>query len=164
MLINSFDVDAINKTDIINLSGSFVYFLIMSGDIVYIGKTTNLMTRLVEHKSSGKIHDEVRVLKINSGTSLDDSEFFQILIHKPKYNLSFPDINLFVCKSTIMKEINKNLISNDYDSEIGYEITKPDIVLTINNRNKPLWVNRSMHGYENKKLEIISLINELEEK
>tara|TARA_R110002111_G_scaffold227836_1_gene289397 strand:- start:43 stop:192 length:150 start_codon:yes stop_codon:yes gene_type:complete len=48
-MIKHFDINAIDKAEPIKLDGRFVYFLMRDDIPVYIGKTTNILSRITGH-------------------------------------------------------------------------------------------------------------------
>ena len=63
---------------------SCIYFLIDSGEIVYVGQSTNLALRLNQHKND-KSFNRILYMPIESNR-LDEVERFFIEILEPKYN------------------------------------------------------------------------------
>lgn len=70
-----------------------VYFLIHQDEIVYVGKTTNLVRRYSTHRSEGrKIFDSFSYIELPSGDEekLQYVETFYIWKFEPKYNQAIP--------------------------------------------------------------------------
>lgn len=67
---------------------SVIYFLIKENEVVYVGETTSLMTRISQHYNEGKKDfDSFRfVLFEGTDTERKQKEREEILFHKPKYN------------------------------------------------------------------------------
>jgi len=66
----------------------FVYFLIMDGDIVYIGKSVSFNNRIKDHIRTGMVFDSVFLLHI-SESELDEIERVYIEAYKPRYNVVY---------------------------------------------------------------------------
>ena len=86
----------IDNIDTINLYGrpnrSAVYFLYESGEIVYIGKSKRILTRLAEHEI---YYDEVKILHVNENI-LDRLEIILIKHHLPIQNtILYPRTDVF---------------------------------------------------------------------
>ena len=63
-----------------------VYFLILAGELVYVGKTINLAKRLGRHLQDGKAFDSVSFLECKK-RDLARLEMAYISSLKPKYNI-----------------------------------------------------------------------------
>lgn len=73
-----------------------IYALKKEGVIVYIGQSTNVYCRLLEHIIDGvKDFDDVKALYHNSRTSIEINEVVIIGLLKPKYNKLVIDFDLF---------------------------------------------------------------------
>ena len=67
-------------------SGAYIYFLLHENEVVYIGKSTSLASRIVEHINSGtKTFDDVSVIEC-SIDEMDDLEIKYIKEYCPRYN------------------------------------------------------------------------------
>ncbi len=67
-----------------------VYFWIRNGEVLYIGKTSNLAKRIAAHHvipSSFSGEDEIRVIFEPDATKRTILEYDLIALHKPKYNI-----------------------------------------------------------------------------
>lgn len=62
----------------------FIYFLLDKNEVVYVGKTTQGISRPFNHKSSKKF-DQIKIIYFESD-KLDEMEDFFIKKYKPKYN------------------------------------------------------------------------------
>lgn len=62
----------------------FIYFLLDKNEVVYVGKTTQGISRPFHHKSSKKF-DQIKIIYFESD-KLDEMEDFFIKKYKPKYN------------------------------------------------------------------------------
>jgi excinuclease UvrABC nuclease subunit len=65
----------------------FVYLLILNGEIVYIGRTTNLYSRMNSHKHK-KDFTKVIMFEYNSYKEICKVETTLIKIYKPFYNIN----------------------------------------------------------------------------
>ena len=103
------------KKDCTNIAQKpHIYFLICENEIVYIGQTRELFTRLTVHyKDPKKIFDSYTSFDITkppfeSKYTLDAIEAYFILKFQPKYNLSVPANDLFLSLPQL-KDKYKNL-------------------------------------------------------
>jgi len=62
----------------------WLYFLLSDGNVIYIGVTQNLKSRMICHKK--KTHDLVSVFKYEDRPTAMWAERINILFHRPKYN------------------------------------------------------------------------------
>ncbi len=62
-----------------------VYFLLSSGDVVYVGETQSLDARMRAHRKAGKVFDRVLYVQVSTKTALKVEAHF-IFKLKPKYN------------------------------------------------------------------------------
>lgn len=80
------------KKDLINHKLSvlygryFVYFLMSGGEIVYVGKSKDLYTRLDQHLYD-KCFEYVLVAEFRSEYAMNESERKMISFFRPKYNI-----------------------------------------------------------------------------
>lgn len=65
-----------------------VYFLYFESEIVYVGRTTCLMTRLGAHISRGIVFDGVKYLEVKDSKYLGALECVYICLLKPKINMA----------------------------------------------------------------------------
>lgn len=63
-----------------------VYILYLNQQLVYIGKTTNIIQRVRQHRAHGKIKFNRVLVQFCSKHELDGLEFTLISEHKPPYN------------------------------------------------------------------------------
>ncbi len=61
-----------------------VYFLLLAGDVVYVGKTVNLVGRIEQHLEDGKSFDRVDFLPV--GDRLEECEAAFIKLLRPPLN------------------------------------------------------------------------------
>lgn len=104
--------------------------MIKNEEIIYIGKSSNLITRIQSHKQD-KDFDKVEIINFENKVIMDMGEIYFIFKFKPKFNKEFnydegfcPSIAYFDDKNWIELNSflkNKNLmISNEKYSEIKY--------------------------------------------
>lgn len=67
-----------------------VYFLFLSGEIVYIGQSINIMKRLIEHDFDGKVFDSFGYLEFEK-KYLNYEERRLIKLYRPRYNITYND-------------------------------------------------------------------------
>ena len=77
----------------------YIYFLLVEAKIIYIGQTTNLLSRIASHQKD-KIFDHIACFK-TSKNDLLTIETVNIQFHKPKLNKSFIDYNLEFLRLTL---------------------------------------------------------------
>ena len=99
-----------NAIKLPKFGNSFVYFLLKDNEVVYVGKTSNGITRPLSHKN--KIYDEIYILYCNE-ENLTDSEDDFILKYRPIYNKN--------CKRVVQYGINKAF--KKLHKEFGSELT-----------------------------------------
>lgn len=67
-------------------SGYFIYFLLQDNQVVYIGKSTSLASRIIQHVNSNtKTFDDVSVIECQQN-EMDALEVKYINEYRPKYN------------------------------------------------------------------------------
>jgi len=79
------DVNSINET--YNLNGSYLYALININEIIYIGKSSQIINRLLSHKCN-KTFNKVAVRKLERGNNSSLLESYLIFKFTPKLNNS----------------------------------------------------------------------------
>ena len=72
-----------------------VYHLLYEEEIVYVGSTINLYSRISSHLNSDKVFDRCLYYPTDY-SNLEEEEAIQILNLKPKYNKSLPNQDRFV--------------------------------------------------------------------
>lgn len=72
-----------------------VYKLMHNSEVVYVGQSVNLYSRLGTHLSSSKVFDECEYEECRV-EELDSKETQAIIAHKPKYNKDIPNSDRYV--------------------------------------------------------------------
>jgi len=72
------------------LENSFVYFLCLGNEVVYVGQTKSGLYRLFSHRN--KEYNCVKILPC-AESQLDDLEKFYIRKYKPKYNIMYNELS-----------------------------------------------------------------------
>lgn len=87
-----------------------VYFIYKGNNIVYIGKTTNIHRRLMEHKTRFKF-DEFNYIECIDNAEMRAMEFYYISNLRPKYNVYFKDTSFWSRKElkNKKKELEKQI-------------------------------------------------------
>lgn len=83
---------------------AFIYHLILDGKIVYVGRTTNLKSRLAAHHAFGKKFDSARFYHVPADNA-GNAEASDIMTIKPPLNKSIPKNDLFISLSSFKKEV-----------------------------------------------------------
>lgn len=90
-----------------------IYFLIWENELVYIGKSNDVYTRIKQHKD--KIFDRYAIIEC----PIEELELWEgIFIHqfKPELNKNLPDLKRFKCqfKTTYQSKAKNNICFNLY--------------------------------------------------
>ena len=162
-MITSYDeLDVISSTSDINFDGRFIYYIIKDYKVIYIGQTTSLAARMVNHKISFDF-DQFRVAEVDSTVRLDDIEFMQIIEHRPEYNLDLPTPSFLICKTTLLKMIARDVEAYGF-SDLEYNLKKPDFTFEIGIKTMKYWIDRSVDDHNDCHSMLNRLIDELENK
>jgi len=105
-----------------NYEKTGIYFLIKNNEIIYIGKTIELVRRLGNHLSEKEKDFDSYFFMEFKEEELNAMEYFFIRKYKPKYNSKF----LFLCREHISKSKITNIKSCEYlkileENRIPYE-------------------------------------------
>lgn len=113
-----------------------IYYLVLDKKIVYIGKSTNIKSRLADHLSDeNKIFDTAIAAYIENKSNVDILEAVLIDIHKPEYN-------------KYLKNIQTTTIRLDKDP-IRY-FDRVDVLKVTNNKYRD--VANNYYDHEDQKL------------
>ena len=118
----------------------YVYrFLNKYDEIIYIGKTENLVIRLNNHFSNGHLPQEcydetvkIEFLAMISTVLMDIKEIYYINLYKPKYNTEY-----IVNEEPIIIKDFKYDIWEEYDKEKVKELTKDNLFKKLINMFEP---------------------------
>lgn len=121
-----FKSDILRNSKEFDLKGCYVYFLIDSDEIVYIGYTSNYMARLVSHATTKKFDRYLLVKSKDENHGLILEKFY-INKFQPKYNVKDVE-DVFVPK---IARLSKSVIKKIKDAEIVEAIKEenPGIIL-----------------------------------
>lgn len=112
------------------LYGGFIYFVTdKNDDIVYIGQTTSLCTRICSHKAKDD-YRYLRAIEVAKDVNLSDAEFVFISKYKPKYNRALPTPSFMTTKCNIINDSLENI----------YDLSSPDVSTIICGRMKNFWI------------------------
>lgn len=134
-ILKNEDSSIISIKNIPKISKSFVYFLIEKGNIVYVGQTTQGLSRPFHH--TDKSFDEVRMVEVPSDM-LDTFEKFYILKYSPRYN---KDLNQRIGLKEAKGIIRLYCKNESYNlKDLKQDITK--LKISINHtESKTGWIN-----------------------
>ena len=104
----------IEKVNLAVDAGSCVYCLYLDGNVVYVGQTINLTTRLTNHKAS-RDFDSFSFFSC-SIDDLDTLEAIKIVELSPPENKTLPKNDLFICDKDA-KKILLNTITELIDGK-----------------------------------------------
>ncbi len=94
----------------LSIAESCVYFLFQGGEVIYIGKTRNILLRVSEHSSRfDKAFDSVAILPVDKDR-LSSVELFYIRSFSPRYNVAgkLPaDIQIGIAGSHFGKQLSE---------------------------------------------------------
>lgn len=68
----------------------FIYRLIKDNEIIYVGKTTHVLSRIYQHRQD-KEFDLVEILQLKSDAEMSIGEIYFITKYKPELNIEFKD-------------------------------------------------------------------------
>ena len=113
-------------------SRNCVYFLLEKNVVVYVGKTTNGIWRIKQHRHE-KTYDDIYIIKCNY-EDLNRLEDYYMIKYKPKYNL-LPNHyrkNIITCYNELRKEFSTPLLELiDYIKQNNIKIDKFNNVESI---------------------------------
>ena len=139
----------------IDINGTYVYKLVLHGEIVYIGQSTNIIQRVYSHRlDKEKDFNEVIIEEIPANDYMNLTEFKQIVKHKPKLNKDLPPID-FSLRTGRVNEVLLCLKEAGLPTDNCYDVDKPDFTVELNGRTYKLWAKA---GFEK---EFFSQISEL---
>lgn len=72
-----------------------IYFLLLDGEVVYVGQTKDIFTRTMSHMKSDKIFNEISIFDVPLDEA-DEAEADAIVKFNSKYNLSIPDCHKYI--------------------------------------------------------------------
>jgi len=87
----------------------FIYFLYLNNELVYIGKTNNVMSRVSQHKNDKKFN-KIYFRSINHKFNIHNLEECLIYLIRPKYNRISPrlkSLNKYWTKIKMKQFIHK---------------------------------------------------------
>lgn len=143
----------------------YIYYLVDDGVIVYIGQSASLLSRLGSHLSSNeKKFDSIRVVEVPKGIFLNDAEFIQILINKPKYNGALPTPSFLITKT----ELNRKIRADNEWGIVGLaDLCDPEnseYAIEFSGRIYRYWFNRDLIDFKSDFNDLIVWIDELKVK
>lgn len=97
--------------NITSIPSTFVYFLLDHGDVVYVGQTTQNISRPYSHRQSKK-YDEIYILPC-SKEELDCIEGYYIDKYMPKYN-ALPNLKTHVSVRKAKNDLKEMLCLEGY--------------------------------------------------
>lgn len=119
------------------LNDPVIYRLLKSKRVVYVGKSTSIISRLSSHKSQNeKDYDEVEFCQVKP-LDLAVAEFIEILIAQPEYNKQLPTFS-FCLYRTAVESINKALSAGNIDNN-QYPIESPTLTVSLNGNKHDIW-------------------------
>lgn len=149
----------------INYAGRFIYYLINDGNIVYVGQSISLLMRISAHTSSSeKEFNSVRVSEVSSPVFLNDAEFIQILINKPKYNLSLPTPTFLITALELKTRMKKDEACGVTDTIDSYDLNNSEYTITINDKTYNYWFNKLFISLKSRFDWLVGEIDKLERK
>ncbi len=83
----------------------YIYSLISKGDVVYIGQSKDLKTRVYSHLIDGKVFDQIEYYECTESEA-NELEANAIVRESPKLNTSLPKTKLYINENQLKKEIS----------------------------------------------------------
>ncbi len=125
---------------IIKSEQCFIYTLSKDGIVVYVGQSTNIISRVYQHQlDKSKEFDSVNIIECLKG-DMDETEFAYICRFSPKLNKDVPVIPYSV-RETAAKSYNK-CISNNIVGDKGFNLENPDFYVELNGCKRGLWAKK----------------------
>ena len=117
-----------------------VYTLLKNGVVVYVGKTTNIISRARQHQTDKeKDFDSIDVnWVLNDEINL--IEFAYIIKYNPIYNKDLPGIDHSV-RETAAIRFNRCMSNKRHQSD-GFDLKSPDLTVTLRGRHYNLWAKK----------------------
>ena len=91
-----------NKIAVSSAKKSLIYFLIDNSEIVYVGKTTMGISRVLSH-CGVKEFDSYSTIECTTD-KLDEMESYYIYKFEPKHNISLPASSIFISRNKLKKQ------------------------------------------------------------
>ena len=91
-----------NRIEVSSAKKSLVYFLINGSEIVYVGKTTMGISRVLSHCGT-KEFDSYFTIDCDH-EKLDETESNYIYKFEPRYNISLPENTKFISRNKLKKQ------------------------------------------------------------
>ena len=96
-----------------NIQG--MYILGYENNVIYIGKSKNIYTRILEHYFNGKVFDEIWALSVSDENTLDILEQVFIRRMKPKENYErYSNEQFYIDEETLYQENLEQLVNESY--------------------------------------------------
>lgn len=151
MIKNVLDFMNLEDAEVFNYSGRFIYYIMMDKEVIYIGKTINISSRILDHFSCMRNQfNNVKIFSVSDEASMNDAEFIQILTYKPKRNLTLPRPSFFIIRSQLDKMISNDLLLGKTNTIDCYNIDQPDYIFTLNKRKFHYWLHIEKQEIKNR--------------
>lgn len=102
------------------LGKTFIYKLIDSGEVVYVGQTARLHKRLAEHYFSGKKFFQADFYTVDRDQA-GNEEAILIVSIEPKLNKSMPKNDIYISLSSFVEEVREVAIRGNVFFEAHFE-------------------------------------------
>ena len=134
----------------------FVYKLLEDNEVVYVGQTSNIFSRIYQHQiDKNKEFNSVEVIEC-AKHDVDEMEFAYICRFSPKLNKDLPTVSYSV-RDTAAKAYNR-CISNNIVAERGFDLKTPDFKVTLGGKAYGLWAKKGEEGEFFSQMEYITKI------
>jgi hypothetical protein len=125
---------------IIKNDNYYVYKLLKEGSVVYVGKSTNIISRTYQHQvDKSKDFDSVDIIEVLK-VDMSEMEFAYICRFCPKLNKDLPTIPYSV-RETAARSYNKCISNNVVHTE-GFDLKKPDYKVILGSSSHGLWAKK----------------------
>lgn len=122
-----------NMTDLNNDTLKFtVYVLWEDDEVVYVGQSTSIHTRIETHKKSGKKFNRYSYFNVKDKHEMDSVESFLIQALKPKYNKTVEPSYI------ALKDVRKRAIETNSKLKWVEEIYTTRLSSTLESRGYPI--------------------------
>lgn len=108
-----------------------VYFLLDEDEIIYIGSSKHIVSRVYSHTSSEKHFNQVRFISCDN-ESKEQLEAQLIIEHNPKYNLGLPGVEDYVTLNHCLSQSKAELNSLIKELPVEFMRNSRNYIKTVN--------------------------------
>ncbi|MEE8209078.1 MAG: hypothetical protein V3T88_09050, partial [Nitrosomonadaceae bacterium] len=132
-------ISFLSEVQPVKMSGSYIYYLLDKGAVVYVGQTRSVSLRMVNHVAQRKkVFDSYKLLEVKDGLNMNQREFFQILQYRPKYNKTLPRVDFLTPKTTVITGY-KRALKKGLAHKYKFNVHEPDFTINLYESTIEYW-------------------------